>query len=165
MLHSKRKKPQWRGRRGTSVIKSNPIHALWVTHKLENNYIAEVLPQEWKFWVPHQAPQPEGLQMGGGAPRESSFEGQKDLIPGIPQTEGTRNCTLRGHTQGLVCTRTQGKKQWPHKGLGQTYLLVLEGLSGRRGVVVAHYRDNTHIVGVPEGEERERRYLRKYLKR
>ena len=32
--------------RGAIAIKSNPIHAGWVTHKLENNYTTEVLPQE-----------------------------------------------------------------------------------------------------------------------
>ena len=24
----------------------------WVTHRLENNYIEEVFPQEWEFWTP-----------------------------------------------------------------------------------------------------------------
>ena len=28
------------------MIKSNPIPDWWATHKLENNYIPEVLPQE-----------------------------------------------------------------------------------------------------------------------
>ena len=41
-----KKKPQQDGRRSTTAIKANPIPAGWVTHKLENNYIAEVLPQE-----------------------------------------------------------------------------------------------------------------------
>ena len=38
-------------------------------------------------------------------------------------------------------TRTQGKKWWPHKKLGQNYLLVLEGLQWRWGMAVAHCRD------------------------
>ena len=47
ILHPKtKKKPQGDGRRGEIMVKSNPTHAGWVTHKLENNYIAEVLPQE-----------------------------------------------------------------------------------------------------------------------
>ena len=46
-LHPKtKKKPQRDGRRGAIMIKSNPIPAGWVTHKLENNYITEVLPWE-----------------------------------------------------------------------------------------------------------------------
>ena len=85
-LHPKtKKKPQQDGMRGTSAIKSSPIHTRWVTHKLENNYTTEVLPQEWKFWAPCQAPQPGGLATGGGAPSESGFEGQQGLITGIPQ--------------------------------------------------------------------------------
>ena len=32
--------PQHNGRKGAIMIKSNPIHARWVTHKLEN------IPQE-----------------------------------------------------------------------------------------------------------------------
>ena len=49
ILHMKTKKPQWDGRRGTISIKSNLTLAKWVTHKLENNYITEVLPQKWKY--------------------------------------------------------------------------------------------------------------------
>ena len=47
ILHTKtKKKPQRDGRRGALAIKPTPISARWVTHKLENNYLAEVLPQE-----------------------------------------------------------------------------------------------------------------------
>ena len=46
-LHPKTKnKPQRDSRRGASAIKSKPIHARWATHKLENNYTTEVIPQE-----------------------------------------------------------------------------------------------------------------------
>ena len=48
--HPKTKeKPQWDGRRPAITIKSNPITAGWVTHKLENNYTTEVHPLEWRF--------------------------------------------------------------------------------------------------------------------
>ena len=51
-LHSKtKKKPQQYSRRSTILIKSNPIPAGWVTHKLENNYTREVLTWEWKPWA------------------------------------------------------------------------------------------------------------------
>ena len=84
-----------------------------------------IIPQ--KFWAPCQASQPESLATGGGrTPRECGFEGQWGLTAAI--SWGNRNATLRGHTQGLMYTRNQRKKQWPHKSLGQTYLLVLEGL-------------------------------------
>ena len=44
-LPSKAQKKPPDGRRGTIMIKTNPI-LRWVTHKLENNYTTEVLPQE-----------------------------------------------------------------------------------------------------------------------
>ena len=44
-LHPK-KKPQQDGRRGTITIKSNPVLVVPVTHKLENKYTTEVLPQK-----------------------------------------------------------------------------------------------------------------------
>ena len=45
--HPKTKeKLQLDGRRGTITIKSNPITAGWVTHKLENTYTTEVHPLE-----------------------------------------------------------------------------------------------------------------------
>ena len=84
--HIKREgKRQWDGRRGAITIKSNPITAVWVTHKLENNYTTEVPPLEWRFWAPHQASQPRGPAMGGGIPRESDFEAYWDLIAGLQQ--------------------------------------------------------------------------------
>ena len=49
-LHPKtERKPQWDGTRGTIVIKSNAIPAGWATHKLENNYITEVLHRSESF--------------------------------------------------------------------------------------------------------------------
>ena len=69
ILHPKTEKPQRQGRRGANSVKSNPIPIGWATHELENNYITEVLPQEWKFWAPCQAPWPGGLAWEGGAPR------------------------------------------------------------------------------------------------
>ena len=59
------------------------------------------------------------------------------------RTGGNRNSSLGGCTQGLGCTRAQGKKRWPHKWLGQTYLLVLEGPLRRSGsgAAVAHCGD------------------------
>ena len=46
-LHPETKKrPQKDGKRGAIMMKSNPVFPGWVTHKLENNYGAEVLTQE-----------------------------------------------------------------------------------------------------------------------
>ena len=75
--HPKTKgKPQWDGRRGAITVKSNPITAGWVTHRLENTYTTEVHPLEWRFWATRQASQPGGMATGGGIPRESDFEAQ-----------------------------------------------------------------------------------------
>ena len=41
-----KEKPQRDGRRGTITVKSNPITAGWVTHRLENTYTTEVHPLE-----------------------------------------------------------------------------------------------------------------------
>ena len=35
----------------------------------------------------------------GEVPKDSGFEGQRELITGIPQDWGNRNSTLEGHTQ------------------------------------------------------------------
>ena len=51
------------------MIKSNPTPAGWATHKLENNYITEFLPQDPEIWAPCQDPQPGGLPLGEGALR------------------------------------------------------------------------------------------------
>ena len=70
--HSKTKqKPQWDGRRGAITIKSNPITAGWVTHRLQNTYTTEVHPLEWRLWDPCQPSQRGGPATGGGIPRES----------------------------------------------------------------------------------------------
>lgn len=67
----KDKKSQRGSRRGTFC---NAIK--WATHKLENNYIAE---------VPCQVPQPGGLASERGASRASGFKGQQALSTGAPQ--------------------------------------------------------------------------------
>ena len=57
------------------------------------------------------------------------------------RTEGNRDSTIGGHTQGSVCIGTQWREQRPHGRLNQTYLLVLEGLLQRQGAAVAHRGD------------------------
>ena len=45
----------------------------------------------------------------GEVPKDSGFEGQWELITGIPQDWGNRNSTLEGHTQ-ILCTSRPEKK-------------------------------------------------------
>ena len=140
--HPKTKeKPQWDASRGAITIKSNPITAGCVTYTLANTYTTEPHLLEWRFWAPRQASQPGGPATGGGIPRESDFEGSGIWLQDFNRTGGNRDPTLGGHTQSSVHIGTQGKEQWPHRRLDQTYLLVLEGLLQRRRVAVAHHGD------------------------
>ena len=134
--HPKTKeKLQWDSTRGTITIKSNPITAEWVTQKLENNYTKEVHPLEWRFWAPHQASQPGDLAMGGSIPENQTLKTNRIWLQDFYRTRGNRDSTLGGHTQCSMHIRIQGKEQWPHRRLNQTYLLVLEGLLQRQGGV------------------------------
>ena len=79
--------------------------------------------------------------MGRRGPRESGFEGQWGMITGIPQDWGKQKLhSWRVHT-GCCAHKDQGKKKRPHKRLGKTQLLVLEGLLLEVGVAVAHCGD------------------------
>ena len=64
-----------------NIVKSHTPR--WVTHKLENNYIAEVLPKEWAPW-------PEGPALGRWALRTSGFEGKWWLLLGVGVPKGCR---------------------------------------------------------------------------
>ena len=133
---SKDRKPQWDGRRGTMMIKSNPIPTRWAAHKLENSNSKEVLLLLWRFWVPRQASQLGDPSEGLGIPRESDFEGQWCLITGLHRTGGNTDSTLR-RNKILCMPRPSGTEQWPHRRLNQIYLLVLEGLLWWCGLAVA----------------------------
>ena len=54
----------------------------------------------------------------------------------VCRTGENRSPTLRGHTQSLVHSKTQGEKQWPPKSL-----LVLDGLLQGWGTAVTYCRD------------------------
>ena len=133
--HPKTKeKPQWDGRRGTITIKSNPITAGWVTHKLENTYTTEVHPLEWRFWAPRQASEPGVRQREEEFLENQTLKASEIWLQDLDSTGGNGDSTLGGHTQSSVHIRTQGKERWPHRRLNQTYLLVLKGLLQRWGL-------------------------------
>ena len=139
-LHPKTKeKTQWDGRRGTITIKSNPITAGWVTHKLENTYSTEVHPLEWRIWAQHQASQTGGQQWEEEFLKKQTLKASGIWLQDFDRTGVNKDSTLGGHTQSSVRIGTQGKKQRPHRRLNQTYLLVLEGLLQRQGAAVAHW--------------------------
>ena len=142
----KTKKAQWNSRRSTTTIKSNPIPAGLVTHKLENNNTKGVFPLLWRFWTPCQASQPGDPTKRLGIPRESDLEGQQDLIIGLSLDSGKQSGRLQSW-MAQTKSRTQqerGKKQRPCRRLNQNYLLVLEGLLWRHGSSEAHHRDRGH---------------------
>ena len=88
------------------------------------------------------SPEPKDLVTSGEAPRESGFEGQWDLIAGIPQVWGNQKLPSWGGADKVMCASgPRGKKLSPQKRLDQTYLLVSEGLLWRQGAAVAHLRD------------------------
>ena len=136
-----KKKPQWDGRRGSTMIKSNPIPARCVTHKLENNNTKEFLQLLWRFWTPLQASQPWNLTKGLAIHwefcpwRSVRFDYRTYTRLGeteIPILEGTNK---------ILCSpRPKGKEQRPNR-LNQNYLLVLGGLLWRHRSAGAHHRD------------------------
>ena len=104
---------------GTFMIKSNPTPAGWATHKLENNYITEFLPQDPEIWAPCQDPQPGVCHW------------EKELLE-----------HLAWKPAGLECRSSTGLGEIETLFLeGQTYLQDLEGLLGREGLAVAHCRN------------------------
>lgn len=95
----KDKKSQRGSRRGTFC---NAIK--WATHKLENNYIAE---------VPCQVPQPGGLALGEEALGAFGVESQWDLSAEVPQDWGKERLhSWRVHTKFHMYWAT-GQKRIP----------------------------------------------------
>ena len=117
---------RWYG--GHNPEKSDPILAGWATYKVKNYFITEVLPHEWKFSAPHEGPQPGDLAWEEEALETLALKASRVWSQEFHRTEGSRNYTLGGYTQGLQYTRNQDEKKWPQKCLGQTYLLVWGGL-------------------------------------
>ena len=56
------------------------------------------------------------------SPRPFGFENQQGVITGLAETETP---LLEGAHKVLYAPGTRGTKQWLHRNLGQTYLLVL----------------------------------------
>ena len=137
-----KKKPQQDGKRSAITKNSNPIPTGWVTHRLENDNIREALVLLWRFWTSCQAFQPGDSTKGLGIPRESGLKSQWDLIIGLPEDKGNRDCSLGGHKLNFACTKTESRGAETPQELNQSYWLVLEhlmkawdsrGLPQRRG--------------------------------
>ena len=75
---NKKKKRQWHSRGGGVTIKSNPILARLMSHKLVNNYTHRSSPMVVKGVGPGQTFTVWGLATRGRDPTESGIEGQWD---------------------------------------------------------------------------------------
>ena len=134
-----KKKPQRDGRKGTIMIKSNPIPTRWVTHKLESK-----VPKEFSHCC--EGSEPHGRLHSLGQrdwefPRNLTLKPSEIWLQNFHRTGGNRNSSLGGHNKTLHAPRLKGKEQWPPRRLNQNHLLVLEGLLWRRESAGAHYRD------------------------
>ena len=67
------------------MLNSNPIPIKRAAHKLENDNTKNILALLQMFQTSHQNSQPGNPAKGLGIPKESDFEGQQDLITGLPQ--------------------------------------------------------------------------------
>ena len=136
-----KEKPQWDSRRGVIMLKSNPILAEWVTHKLENSNA-----KKFSHWC-------EGTEPHVSFPAWRSSKETRNLqgiwlwrlvgfdyriSTGLGETETP---FLEGTNKMLCATRPRGKEQWLHRGQNQTYLLVWQGPLWRYGSAVACYMD------------------------
>ena len=108
-----KEKPQQDSWRGAVMIKSNPIPTGSAAHNWRM-----IIPKKFSHCFessepPHQASQPGYLAKGLGILRESDFEGQWDLIAGLPQDWGKQIPLLVG-TNKILCTPIpKGREQCP----------------------------------------------------
>lgn len=106
-------------------------------------HIKYVIPQEWDFWAPCQAPQLRGL-IRRKMPQSIWFWSPEGLdYRSSTVLGGNRDPSLGGCTQVLVCTGTQGKKSdflcsWA-KGICWSWRCSREVGLGERAA--AHHRD------------------------
>ena len=76
-------------------------HNCWVGDSQTGEHLYHRSPPTGvKVLTPHQASKPGGLATGGGIPRESDFEGWRDLIARLQQDWGKQRVhSWRAHTK------------------------------------------------------------------
>ena len=105
-----------------------------------------LIPQKSTHWSKGYEPHVRLHNLGVQQWEEEFLENQTLEASGIwlqdsDRTVTNRDSNLGGHVQSSVLIRTQGKEQWPHRRLHQTYMLVLEALLQSQGVAVAQHED------------------------
>ena len=126
------KKPQLDSRRGILMMWSDLIPPRWAAHRLEN--ISQVLHRSQSS-KPHIRLTSLGVASGGGALRVFGFQAQQECFQELHRT-GENIFHPWGEHARACKHQDPEEKQWLHRNLGQTYLLVLEGLLGKQGVAV-----------------------------
>ena len=125
--HSNTKKqPQQDSGRGTITIKSNPIPAGWVTHRLENPKncnTKEVLPLLWRSGTPRQASQPGDPTRDWESPGNLTLKASGIWLQDFHSTGGTETPVLEGTNQTTHTPRPRGKEQQLHRRLNRNHLL------------------------------------------
>ena len=130
------------------------VEATWDNHnkiKSHNCWVGdsqtgEHIPWKSTHWSEGSEPHVRLPNMGVRQQEEEFLENHtlkasRIWLQDFNRTGWNRDSTLGGHKHSSVCIGTQGKEQWPHRRMNQTYLLVLEGLLQRRGVAVSHSED------------------------
>ena len=120
---------RWQEGHNHNTIKS---HNCWVG----DSQTGEHIPQKSTHWSEGSEPQVRLPKLGARQQEEEFLKNQtlkasRIWLQDFDRTGGKRDSILGGHTQSSVCIRTQGKEQWPHRRLKQTYLLMLGGLLKR----------------------------------
>lgn len=98
-------------RGGKTVIKSSPTSTRWINHKPENNYTADVLPKEWDFWALYWAFQTNPA-IREVTPENLLLKANKVWSMNFTRLGEMETILLEG-TQGLMYTKTQGRKSDP----------------------------------------------------
>ena len=127
----KKEKLQQHGRRGTIMIKPNPIPTGWTTQKLQNHSTKGVFPLYWRFWAPMSGFSARGTGIWTRNPQGIWFWRSAGFGCRISIGWGwgvDRNSPFGGHKQNLVYTMTQEKGAVTPQETGPDLAVVLGGL-------------------------------------
>lgn len=96
--------------------------------------MAEVLPQDWEFWTPHQAPHPDVWHHQEENPQHLVLRASNTWGKNLHRIGENGDYTLGKCRKSFTCTGAQGKIL----SMGQTNLLILQGLLRKQGAAGAH---------------------------
>ena len=105
-----------------------------------------IIPQKFTHWSegfePHiRLPNLGFWQWEEEFPEIQTLKPSRTWLQDFHRIGGNRDSTLGGTHKVVCASGPRGKKQWPHRRLNHTYLLVLGGFLQRQGATVAHLGD------------------------